>query len=47
MKHHKLLIDAVNRIGRTHALGSKLKEWITAAGYEKVPEEAIWMSIRT
>ena len=47
LKYHTLLIGAVNAIGKTHAPGPKLKEWVEVAGYENVHEQVLPIPIGT
>lgn len=47
LKYHLLLVEAINKVGRTHCPGPKLKGWVTAAGYENVHEEVVGVPIGT
>jgi hypothetical protein len=39
--YHKLLYDALDKIGRSYAPGPELKQWAEEAGYVNVTEEVL------
>ena len=45
MKYHSLVFEALDKIGRDHAPGPKLKDWVASAGYKNIHEDVLAIPI--
>lgn len=41
VRYHKLVFDALSKVGRDHEPGPKLKGWVERAGFQKVEERVL------